>query len=244
MTRLIYADLLRIRTTRTIAWYLAGLIIGVGLGVTGQMVTLSAEELEQEQIFLDTLEASGASTILMLIYGLIGFAGEHRHGTITQMFLATPVRERVVAAKVITFSFVGLLLGLFAIALTIAMALPWMAAKGAQADVFDRDAVLLLLGIVATATLWGGLGAAFGAIAPNQVAAIVIVFTWFFVIENIISGLLPAIAPYTPGGAARGLMGVDEDELLPMGAAATVTAGYVLALSALGAALVMRRDVT
>ena len=245
MTGLLDSEWLKIRTTRTVVWYLLGLVIIVGISVAGQIANAPDSVLESEVGFIDTLEASGWATLFALLFGIIGLTGEYRHETITQTFLATPVRDRVVAAKVVVYAAAGLLLGVFALAVTLAMALPWLTAKQVDPTLLDRDVGLFLLGLLATAALWGALGLAFASVVPNQVGAIVSALIWLLIIETIVSGLLPDVAPYTPGGAARGLMRVsDGDDLLPMWAAAAVSVGYVVALAVIGARLVVRRDVT
>ena len=245
MTGLLGSEWLKIRTTRTVVWYLLGLVIIVGISVAGQIANAPDSVLESEVGFIDTLEASGWATLFALLFGIIGLTGEYRHETITQTFLATPVRDRVVAAKVVVYAAAGLLLGVFALAVTLAMALPWLTAKQVDPTLLDRDVGLFLLGLLATAALWGALGLAFASVVPNQVGAIVSALIWLLIIETIVSGLLPDVAPYTPGGAARGLMRVSEgDDLLPMWAAAAVSVGYVVALAVIGARLVVRRDVT
>jgi ABC-2 type transport system permease protein len=244
MTGLLGAEWLKIRTTRTLLWYLLGLVVIVGIAVAGQVANAPDFVLESEEGFINTLEASTAATFFTLLFGIIGMTGEYRHATITHTFLATPVRDRVVAAKVITYAGAGFLLGLFAVLVTFAMALPWLAAKDADPTLLDRDVGLFLVGALATAALWGALGSAFGSVLPNQVGAIVVALLWLLIIEHILTGLLPEIAPYTPGGAARGLMRMDGEDVLPMWSAAAVTLGYVAAFAGIGARLLIRRDVT
>lgn len=225
-------------------WYLLGLVVIVGLAVAGQVVNAPRDVLASEEGFIDTLEVSGAATFFALLFGLVGVAGEYRHGTITPTFLATPVRHRVLTAKLIAYAGAGLVLGVFTVLLTFAIALPWLAAKSVDYDLADRDVVLFLVGVLATAALWGALGVAFGSVVPNQVGAVVTTLVWMLIVENIVAGLLPGVAPFTPGKAAQALMRVDAGEVLTMWAAAAVTLGYITALAAVGAVLVMRRDVT
>jgi ABC-2 type transport system permease protein len=244
MTGLLGAEWLKIRTTRTLLWYLLGLVVIVGIAVAGQVANAPDFVLESEEGFIDALEASTAATFFTLLFGIVGMTGEYRHATITHTFLATPVRERVVAAKVITYAGAGFLLGLFALLVTFAMALPWLAAKDADPTLLDREVGLFLVGALVAAALWGALGSAFGSVMPNQVGAIVVALLWLLIVEHIFTGLLPEIAPYTPGGAARGLMRIDGEDVLPMWSAAAVTLGYVVAFAGIGARLVIRRDVT
>jgi ABC-2 type transport system permease protein len=232
------------RTTRTIGWYLGGLVIIVGIAVAGQIVNAPRDVLEGEQGFMDLLQVSTLATFFALLYGLIGITGEYRHGTITPTFLATPVRHWVLTAKLIAYAGAGLLLGVFAVIVTLAMALPWLAARSVDVHFDNREVVLALVGALAAGALWGALGVAFASVVPNQVGAIVIALIWLLIIDNLLSALSPAVAPFTPGGAVRGLMRIDGDDLLTMWAAAAVTIAYITALAGIGAAFVIRRDVT
>jgi ABC-2 type transport system permease protein len=244
VTALLLSEWLKMRTTRTVVWYLIGLVVIVGIAVAGQVANAPDFVLESEEGFIDTLEASSAATFFALIFGILGLAGEYRHETITHTFLGTPVRDRVVAGKVVAYAGAGLLLGLFAVLLTLAMALPWLAAKQADPTLLERDVGLFVLGVLATTALWGALGLAFASVVPNQVGAIVMALIWLLIIENLVSALLPEVAPYTPGGAASGLMRLNGEDVLGMGPAAAVTLAYVVGLAVLGARLVIRRDVT
>jgi ABC-2 type transport system permease protein len=243
VSALLLSEWLKIRTTRTLVWYLLGLVVIVGISVAGQVANAPMNVLASDEGFVDVLEASGWATFLALLFGIIGLAGEYRHETITHTFLATPVRERVVGAKVLAYGAAGLFLGVVAVVVTIAMAVPWLATKGVDPTFTDREVGLFLVGVLAAAALWGALGAAFAAVVPNQVGAIVIALVWLLIVEALLAGLFGEIARYSPGGASRGLMRTDED-VLPMWSAAAVTLGYVVALGAVGARFVIRRDVT
>jgi ABC-2 type transport system permease protein len=244
LKELLHAEWLKIRTTRTVLWYLTILVVVIGVAIAGQIVNAPREVLEGEQGFMDVLQASSFATFFTLLYGLIGMAGEYRHGTITPTFLATPVRHRVLTAKLLSYAAVGLLLGVVAVLVTLAMALPWLAAKNVDVHFDNREFALAVLGVLAAAALWGALGVALGSVVPNQVGAIVVALVWLLILDNLVSALVPAVAPFTPGGAVRGLMRIDGDDVLTMWAAAAVTTAYFTVLAGIGAAFVIRRDVT
>ena len=69
---------------------------------------------------------SGAALLL----GILGMTGEFRHQTVTQTFLVTPKRGRVVAAKLVAYPLAGIALALVILAFTAAVAAGWLAAKG------------------------------------------------------------------------------------------------------------------
>jgi ABC-2 type transport system permease protein len=244
MTRLLQSEWLKIMTTRTLVWYLLAIIVVVGISVAGHVANAPDSVLGDDEGFVDVLEAATWASIFALLFGLIGITGEYRHETITQSFLAAPVRERVIGAKLLTYAGAGLLLGALALGIAGAMALPWLAAEGVDAQLGERSVVLFVVGLLATTALWGALGVAFATVVPNQVAAVVSAFVWLLILETVLAGLAPDVARYSPRSAGGALMRVEGEGSLSMWGGAAVTLGYIAALAALGSRLVVRRDVT
>jgi ABC-2 type transport system permease protein len=102
MTRLVQAELLKLWTTRT-----ARVLLGLTAAGTAGLVTLVlafAGRPGQPTLGDDALRQlvaapNGPLTLAALVLGVLGMAGEFRHGTATSTFLVTPARGRVVAAK-------------------------------------------------------------------------------------------------------------------------------------------------
>jgi ABC-2 type transport system permease protein len=244
VTGLLYSEWLKIATTRTLVWYLLGIVVVVGVSIAGQVATAPDSVLADVEGFVDVLEAATWASIFALLFGLIGVTGEYRHETITQTFLAAPVRERVVGAKLLVYAAAGLLLGVLALLIAVAMALPWLAAEGVDPALGERSVALFVIGLLGTTALWGALGVAFATVVPNQVAAIVSAFVWLLILETVLAGLAPDVARYSPRSAAGALMRVEGEEALSMWVGAAVTLVYVVALASIGSRLVIRRDVT
>ena len=244
MTGLLGSEWLKIGTTRTLLWYLLGIVVVVGVTIAGQVTSAPDDVLSDVEGFVDVLEAATWVSLFALLFGLIGVTGEYRHETITQTFLAAPVRERVVGAKLLTYAGAGLFLGVVALVLTVAMALPWLAAKGVDPPLGERSVALFIIGLLGTTALWGALGVAFATVVPNQVAAIVSAFVWLLILETVLAGLAPDVARYSPRSAAGALMRVEGEDALSMWEGAAVTLFYIAGLAVLGSQLVIRRDVT
>jgi len=133
MTRLVQAELLKLWTTRTARVLLALTAAGTAALVT--LVLALAGRPGQPALGDDALRQlvgvpNGPLTLAALVLGVLGMAGELRHGTATSTFLVTPVRGRVVAAKLAAAALAGLAMALVATAVGLAIGLPWLHAKG------------------------------------------------------------------------------------------------------------------
>jgi hypothetical protein len=78
----------------------------------------------------------------------------------------------------------------------------------------------------------------------NQVAAIIGLLAWGFVVENLLFGLVPAVGRFGPVHAGDGLTGLTTDHLLHAVAGGVVLVAWAAAVSVAGSALAVRRDVT
>ncbi|MGB0102550.1 MAG: ABC transporter permease [Nocardioides sp.] len=195
--------------------------------------------------------------VFPLVIGSLVMTTEFRHQTITQSLLVEPRRGVFLAAKLLVTVPLGLLYGLVGTVAVVGVSAPVLAAVGDGAFLTDADVVeVVLLGIVVTA-LWAVIGAAFGSVLTNQVAAIVVIlaFTQFVEpIARVVLGAfepLDAVAKFLPGAAADGLMGAsffgalggDSTDLLSRPAALVVLLAYGAALALIGRVTTLRRDI-
>jgi ABC-2 type transport system permease protein len=249
MTRLVHAELLKLWTTRTARVLLA--LAAAGTAALTVVVLALAGRPGQPALGDDALRQlvlvpNGPLTLAALVLGILGMAGEFRHGTVTPTFLVTPVRGRVVAAKLVTAAVAGLAMALVAAAVVLAIALPWLPAKGVQAPVADLGLGASLAGLAAAVALCVVLGTGLGALFRNQFAAVIVgVLWWQGGIEQLLLGLLrrPGLERWLPDGAALALT-APGDGTLPMWAGGLVFAAYGLVLALLGGRLVARGDLT
>jgi ABC-2 type transport system permease protein len=246
MIRLVRAELLKLRTTRTTPIMLAAMVayavvtvifIFTVAGTQGNP-PLDAGSLPEILAGPSRL-VSGA----VLLVGILAMAGEFRHQTITQTFLITPDRSRVVAAKLAASALVGLAFAVVTTVVVLVVALPWLAAKDVPIHVggaVGRE----LAGVLAAAALSGVLGAAVATLVRNQVAAVVGTLLWVLVVEGALPALLnaPTMAKWLPGGAAAALTS-PGGPYLSIWAGGLLLAGYALVMAAVGSRLTLRRDV-
>ena len=249
MTRLIRAEFTKLRTTRLVYGMAAVMAAFAVLTVVALMTTpdiegnpaLSADSLPMFVAAPVTL-VSGAALLL----GILGMAGEFRHQTVTQTFLVTPDRGRVVAAKLVAYPLAGIALALVTLAVTAAVAAGWLAAKGITPSLADAR----LARIVGVALLGAGLcalvGVGIGALVRNQVAALVGTLVWVLVVEGLLMGLLnaPSLGKWLPSAAAAAAITSPGGAHLSRLGGTLLLAGYALVLAAAGTRLVVRRDIT
>ncbi len=240
--RLAASELRKILTTWAILIYVFILVAIVALIVVG--VFLTTDDVEFGQQTLNDLFSGGAiTTIFALLLGVLVYTAEFRHGTAAETFLVTPRRERVTAAKTVVGLVLGALLGLLALALIAAMAVPWMEARDLSEDLWDDELVKLYLATLGMSALWGAMGVGAGGAVRNQVAAVVGVLVWFLVLENILFGLVPSVGKWAPGIATNAVLDPSIEDDLSENAGWLVTLGWTAAIVAAGTVLVRERDV-
>ena len=249
MTRLVHAELLKLWTTRTARIVLA--LAAAGTAALTVLVLVFAGRPGQPALGDDALRQlvlapNGPLTLAALLLGILGMAGEFRHGTATPTFLVTPVRGRVVAAKLAASTLAGLAVALVAAVVVLAVALPWLSAKGVDVSLADAGLAARLAGLAAAVWLYAVLGTGLGALFRNQFAAVVVGLLWWQGgVEDLVVGVLrrPGLSRWLPEGAAVALTG-PGDATLAMWAGGLVFAAYGVALALLGGRLVVTRDLT
>jgi ABC-2 type transport system permease protein len=96
--------------------------------------------------------------------------------------------------------------------------------------------------------LWAALGVGLGAVVRNQVAAIVGLCAWVFIVEVILFQYLPGVGRYAPGVAGTAMtgdtVGDSSAHLLSAVGGGALLAGYAAAVVLAGALITNRRDLT
>jgi ABC-2 type transport system permease protein len=244
MEVLIRAELLKLRTTRMFWGNVAAALLFVPLAVA-LAVNTGAEPLDSSTGVRNVIAAASSGAVMLLVIGILAIGGEFRHGTATTTFLISPDRRRVVWAKLAAVSLVGVAVATAASLLTLAVALPWLSAKGVAVSSHGRDIALGLLGALAATVLAALVGVGFGSLVRNQTTAITVALIWSQIVEGLVVGFVPAVGRWFPGGAANALAGVanPNGDLLPMGVAALLLAGYGIAFAVAGIAALVRKDI-
>jgi ABC-type transport system involved in multi-copper enzyme maturation permease subunit len=236
MSRLLRAELLKIRTVRTFLWIALANVALVLITVVG--VAASEDPIQTPEDDRAAAQIAGIAIVLALIAGIVVTGGEAKYGTITQTLLVTPVRERVLLTKAAVAALIGLALALLSEALVLAITVPTV---GLDID----NARLTLLGILIAGALAGALGAGIGAVVHAQGGAITISLVWLLVGENLTPVISESATKYTPGRTFAALASGDRTgvEVLGMGAGGVMAGAWTVLFVGTGLLAFLGRDV-
>ena len=254
MTGLVAAEFRKLLTTRLWLWILlisaAWTILYTSLVIVldnrpGQLVPSLSSAAGQHALF--AIAAGGAGP-LVAVLAVTQVAGEYRHRTAAATFLATPHRHQVVAAEVTAFLLVGVGYALACIIINIAVALPWLSARGIPVSASGNGNVAVLVAVVISVAVFGMTGAGLGAALHSQLATVTGMLLYLYVLEPLISHIaaLRSWTPYLPGVAADGLTQALQSgvRLLSPWAGGLVFAAWATALAMAGAITTARTDIT
>jgi hypothetical protein len=204
VTRLIRSELLKQRTTRTsvvLGLWMTGLIL---LVVLLHVLSLSTDHLSTADRQLKVVGwGTGIGALFASLLGAMSITAEIRHGTIRPTFLATPRRERVIAAKLTSGALIGVAVGLLAEGLTAAIEAAGLAARGIHIQLTAGDYLQLLAGGAAAAALFAAIGLGIGAIVRQQIGAVIGLCVWLLLIETTLIGNIPSAGKYAPWRSRR-----------------------------------------
>lgn len=245
MKRLLQAEVIKLRTTRTFL-ALAGAAVAISLLLT--VLTASIDEPTRDDVVFEVF-ASDMSSIFIAMLAVVGITGEWRHRTITSSLLAAPDRLRFLAAKVLAFGVVGLSLSLV---VSLVVAVAGFSILGARdlptpglaelADLIGHNAL--------GAFIAGAFGVCVGALVRNQVVAVVGVLLAALLVEPLLLGLVPDVARFGPfialptamSGLTAEETGFTGVDLVAPGVALMCLLAWIAAVYAAGAALLRARD--
>ena len=234
---------MKLGTTRLFLW-LGLLIVALSAFVTSTRIA-STSDLQLaslgEQRSIAQFAAVGA--VIALLVGIVLAAGEWAHGTIAHTFLATPVREKVVGAKLIAGAIAGVVVTGFAELVTWTIAAAWLSGKSVPFWLDTHPILTAYLGILGAGALAAALGVGLGALLRRQTAAIVLALIWLLVGEPVLA--IAGLQQYAPGHAiaAVAVAGSASSELLAFWHGLLVALCYVGAFAAAGTVVVHRSDV-
>ena len=96
MTRLVGAELLKLRTTRLLLWLGLMILALIALIVSLNAANRSLDDLAREASQRELVAPAAIATLISLILGIVVPTAEYAHNTIGATFLVAPLRGRVV----------------------------------------------------------------------------------------------------------------------------------------------------
>ena len=239
---LIANELRKLRTIRGPWLLLAGPVLVI-VGVAGEV---AGQADDPAQTAIHAVAHAGVVSLLTLIFGITAVAGEYRHQTITDTYLATPRRGRVIAAKFAVYTAVGAVFGLMlaitAVAVAAAVAIT---ANGGSLDLSNRDLWRTLAGGVACNAAFAAIGVSLGALIPNLAAAIATRPRLDRARRRADRRrLIPDLEAWLPFAAAKPRPPPARHPDISQWASGLLLAGYTVVFAAIALTTSIRRDIT
>jgi ABC-2 type transport system permease protein len=238
------AELLKVVTTRLLLWYGGGLLAFLVLVLSIHIGSDSRQDLTELSTQRSIFEPSGLAAVVAVLLGVVAATNEYAHGTINQSFLAVPVRERLLAAKLGAALLVVLVLAILADAATFVIVELWYRGRGLTLHL-DSGTLRPLLGAIGASVLAGAIGVGVGAVLRRQTAAIVAVLLWLLIGEAVIGGIGSG-SRYAPGhalGAIVAAHSVGSRDSLAVWPATLTALVYVILFCAVGFFATLGSDV-
>lgn len=154
----------------------------------------------------------------------------------------------MVAGKLITYLLAGAGYALVCVAVNLAIAVPWLAAKSIRVAPAGHGNLAVLAAAAASAAIFGIAGAGIAALVRGQLAAVAGMLIYLYAAEPLVSHIaaLHSWTAYLPGVAADGLTQATQAgvQLLPPWQGGLVFVGFAVTFAAAGTFATSRRDIT
>lgn len=238
MIALFRGELVKTLSTRTVLAFLLG---GVGFSLLNAVLVAVASgtlgSATQKQEALTTLP------ILLVVWGLVGAAGEYRHRTAAPAALvARRGRATLLLARLTAYGVTGLGLGTVMIGATLAVGVPLLRDQQPGPDLDLAQISSIAAANLAACALCAIMGAAIGALIRNQIVGVVVLLVLNFAVIPLVAGVQEGLANLTPFGASSVLSGMTHDTTLSVAAAGAVLAAWTIVVAVGALTSERRRD--
>jgi ABC-2 type transport system permease protein len=238
-------ELLKLRTMRSPLILLAAAQLVIVGGVSGLFLG-GHVDVGDPITARRAIAHAGLVSIFSLILGILAVAGEYRHRTITDTYLGTPRRGRVIAAKLGVYALAGAAFGIVSAVTAVAATAIWLGAKGGSLSLDSAAVWRTLAGCVVWNICFAAVGVGVGALVRNVVAAVAGALAWLALVEGIVGQLIGDLSRWLPFRSGQALEGVPLPgmTLLPGWGAGIVLAAYATIFALLAVSTTVRRDVS
>jgi ABC-2 type transport system permease protein len=263
--RAVGAEFRKVFSTRL--WWVLGLIlfgyVGISAAGIGWALTLTPDEAGPMPFDLAPLVyamTTATGFVFPVIFGAMSITGEVRHRTLATVFLATPHRGVVLAAKAVVGLLVGALYGVIGLVASVGLGAAVLAASGVETLLGEGDTWLLIGRIVLAMAIWGLVGVGVGVMIPSQIGSIVAILAFTQFVEPLLRTAaafvdgLDEVGRFLPGAAGDALVGASFFTVFAgVGGGAApldwwqgglVLAAFALLFGVIGSLTTWRRDVS
>lgn len=244
MSALVRAELLSLRSLRS-TYIIAAALLLLTAGITiADLSEIGKPTMDSAAELREPMAASGGivAAVFLAVMAAVRLGGEYRYETITQRLLASPVRRRLLYARIATYAALGAVISAVVLGACAAITAPMVDAKHLSLGLSSADGLRLAGEVMLSGALLSVLGVAIGLLTRSQTAA-VLTLAGVFVGERILTGLLGDVAHWLPTSLMDSLI-EDQGAALDPGPAAIGLTALVAAVSVAAAVALRRRDVT
>jgi ABC-2 type transport system permease protein len=233
MTSLLKGELIKTVTTRTVFAFALG---GIAFTVLNVLVVAVAsgtlDDLPEKE------EALSGMPILLLLWGLVGAAGEYKARA---ALVAGHRGATTLLARMVAYALTALVIGGLMVAVSVGLALPLLDGQPG-ADLTTGDVTAIAVSDLLAFVLSAIMGAAIGALIRSPVAGVVVLLIVNFAVVPLIAGAHESLANLTPFGAAGVLARMSHNTTLSVAAAGWVLLAWTLLFAIVALVGEQRRD--
>jgi ABC-2 type transport system permease protein len=244
----------KLRSVRSTMWSLVatfGITVGFGMLLSWAYISRYDRLSLRERFSFDpTAHSLRGLFLAQLAIGVLGvliITSEYTTGLIRTTFTAVPQRRSVLTAKALVFGATAFVVSMVSVFIAFFAGQAILNSKSLGVSLSDSHVLRAVLGAGAYLTIVGLLGLAIGAILRRTAGAIATLFGLVLVLP-LLARALPSpwnddVAKYLPSRLGEAMFSVRPDSTgLSPGIAFVVAIGWVVALIAVAAVLITRRD--